>query len=195
MTEQDQSVITIVSGLPRSGTSLMMSMLDAGGMPLLVDHQRQADEDNPKGYFEYEKVKKLKADRSWLPAAQGKAIKVISALLSELPPEYRYKIIFMRRDMHEILASQRKMLVRRGERDDGVGDEAMASIFTRHLQQAEHWLAQQQNMTVLYVDYARLVRSPAELARAVNAFLGGRLNEQKMLAVVDPALHRQRANG
>jgi hypothetical protein len=173
----------------------MMSMLDAGGMPLLIDHIRQADADNPKGYYEFERVKKLKADRAWLPDAQGKAVKVISALLSELPPEYRYKIIFMQRAIQEVLASQRRMLTRRGEPADGVGDEAMAAIFSRHLQHVERWLAQRPNMAVLYVDYARLVQSPAQFAHAVNAFLGGRLDEQRMIATVDPSLHRQHASG
>jgi hypothetical protein len=195
MNVRDSSAITIVSGLPRSGTSLMMSMLDAGGMPLLIDHIRQADDDNPKGYYEFERVKKLKADRAWLPDAQGKAVKIISALLSELPPEYRYKIIFMQRAMQEVLASQRRMLTRRGEHADGVGDEAMAAIFSRHLQHVERWLAQRPNMAVLYVNYARLVQSPAQFAHAVNAFLGGGLNEQKMIAAVDPSLHRQHASG
>src|SRR3990167_393038 len=99
-------MIVIVSGLPRSGTSLMMQMLRAGGMSLLIDDQRPADADNPHGYWEYEPVKRLQHDNSWLPQAEGKAVKVVSALLQYLPPRHTYKIIVMHRPMQEVLASQ-----------------------------------------------------------------------------------------
>ena len=137
MTTRDQTLITVVSGLPRSGTSLMMSMLEAGGLPPLTDDIRQADEDNPKGYYEYEHVKKLKEDAAWLADARGKSVKIISALLMQLPAAYTYKVVFMRRNMREILASQRHMLVRRGEAGDPIGDEEMSALFNRHLQQVE----------------------------------------------------------
>jgi len=189
----DETIITIVSGLPRSGTSLMMSLLGSGGMPLLVDNIRQANEDNPRGYFEMERVKKLQEDQSWLPSAQGKAVKIISALLMKLPADYQYKIIFMRRAMQEILASQRQMLIRRGQATDTVNDAAIALSFERHLQHVERWLAQQVNMRVLYVDYAALIQFPAEGVHMVNTFTGGRLNEQQMMTVIDPKLHRQRS--
>ena len=189
---QDQIIITVVSGLPRSGTSLMMSMLQAGGCLPLVDNVRQADEDNPKGYFEFERVKKLNDDQSWLQFARGKSVKIISALLNKLPTEHHYKIIFMRRSIQEVLASQRQMLIRRGEPDDQVSDKQMEIVFNRHLQQIELWLAQQPNMDVLYVDYGRLVHSPFELTPSINTFLGGWLDEQKMAQVVDPDLYRQR---
>jgi hypothetical protein len=108
--------IVVVSGLPRSGTSMMMKMLEAGGIPVLTDYEREADEDNPKGYFEFERVKNLKdGDDAWLPQAKGKVVKVIAALLTDLPSSYEYEVIFMRRAMPEILASQRQMLIRRGE--------------------------------------------------------------------------------
>ena len=107
--------VFIVSGLPRSGTSLMMMILNAAGIPPLTDYERNADEDNPRGYYEFERVKKLKdGDFGWLENAQGKAVKVISALLTYLPEGYTYKVIFMRRELSEILASQRKMLINRG---------------------------------------------------------------------------------
>ena len=107
--------VTVVSGLPRSGTSMMMKMLDQAGLELVTDRLRQADEDNPKGYFEYEPVKQLarSADRTWLDDARGKGVKIISTLLRELPAHYNYKVVFMRRDLSEILASQAKMLARR----------------------------------------------------------------------------------
>src|SRR6185369_5935200 len=114
--------VIIVSGLPRSGTSMMMSMLVAGGIKAMTDSIRTADEDNPKGYFELEKVKELEKDHLWLSDAAGKAIKIISALLKHLPREYPYKTIFMRREMKEILASQRQMLIRRGEATDTISD-------------------------------------------------------------------------
>ena len=115
-TQQAEQTITIVSGLPRSGTSMMMKMLEAGGIPPLTDEIRTADTDNPKGYYEFERVKKMdKGDTAWLENAQGKSVKVISALLKHLPSDYRYRVIFMRRDMSEILASQKKMLDHRGE--------------------------------------------------------------------------------
>ncbi len=185
--------ITIVSGLPRSGTSMMMKMLEAGGIPPLTDKIRAADEDNPKGYYEFERVKKLdKGDTAWLPAARGKAVKVISALLKYLPGDYRYRIIFMRRRTEEILASQKQMLIRRGEPTDRVSDEELATYFAKHLAAVERWLAAQPNIEVLYVNYNRTLQAPLETAQEVNRFLGNRLDVQAMAAVVDPQLYRQK---
>ncbi len=193
MDTQAPRVITVVSGLPRSGTSLMMNMLEAGGISPLVDNARAADEDNPRGYYEFERVKKLKQDQAWLPSARGKAVKVISALLAQLPAGESYRVIFMQRNMAEILASQRRMLERRGEPADKISDAEMAALFERHLKQVTGWLAAQPNMTVMYVDYRRLIVSPQELVSAVNAFLGGWLDESKMAAAVDSTLYRNRA--
>lgn len=195
MTPVDSDLITVVSGLPRSGTSLMMKMLEAGGLPPLTDHIRSADEDNPRGYYEFERVKKLKEDRAWLPEARGRAVKVISALLAHLPADYEYRVIFMRRNMSEILASQRQMLMRRGQPADAISDAEMAALFDRHLQQIETWLAGQPNMRALYVNYNELVAAPLAGAQRVNAFLGGRLDVEAMAAAVDTGLHRQRADG
>lgn len=195
MTPVDSDLITVVSGLPRSGTSLMMKMLEAGGLPPLTDHIRSADEDNPRGYYEFERVKKLKEDRAWLPEARGRAVKVISALLAHLPADYEYRVIFMRRNMSEILASQRQMLIRRGQPADAISDAEMAALFDKHLRQIETWLAGQPNMRALYVNYNELVAAPLAGAQRVNAFLGGRLDVEAMAAAVDPSLHRQRADG
>src|ERR1044072_9191194 len=137
--------ITIVSGLPRSGTSMMMSALVAGGLPALTDNIRTADEDNPKGYFELEKVKELDRDNSWLEDARGEVGKIISALLKSLPDSYHYKIIFMRKEMDEILASQRQMLIRRNEPTDKVSDERMAEMFGKQLRDVEAWLEKKSN--------------------------------------------------
>lgn len=186
--------ITIVSGLPRSGTSMMMKMLEAGGLEVMTDNLRQADEDNPKGYYELEVVKELEHNKEWLKDAQGKVVKIISQLLKELPPNYTYKIVFMRRHMNEILASQRQMLIRRGEPTDTISDEKLAKMFEMHLLQVENWLAKQPNMDVLYVHYNEILENPAEHVPRVNAFLGGDLDTEKMMSVVDRSLHRQRVS-
>src|SRR5215470_815323 len=146
-------IITVVSGLPRSGTSMMMNMLAAGGMPVLTDALRAADEDNPRGYFELQKVKQLDKDNPWLREARGKALKIVSPLLKHLPRDYSYRIIFMLRDLNEILASQNQMLIRRGEPTDTIADEKMAQMFRKHLSDIEKWLGEQANISVLYVDY------------------------------------------
>jgi hypothetical protein len=186
--------VIVVSGLPRSGTSLMMNMLQAGGVPIVTDEQRTADDDNPKGYFELERVKQLgKGDVSWVEDAHGKAVKVISALLEHLPASSSYKILFMRRRLPEVLASQRKMLVRRGEPTDAVPDAVMAGLFEKHLQKIEDWLAAQPHVSVLYVPYHELAESPERHVDGIIAFLGLELDRARMLAAVDPALYRNRA--
>lgn len=187
---QDQ--IVVVSGLPRSGTSMMMKILEAGGLKVVQDGIRTADDDNPKGYYEFELVKKLKEDKSWLADAQGKVVKVISALLKDLPPDYNFKVIFMRRKMEEILASQKKMLVRRGEPTDKISDEIMASEFEKHLEKVEKWLSEQPNMDVLYVTYHEAVQNPAANIKKVNAFLNNRLDEKGMMQAVDKNLYRNK---
>jgi hypothetical protein len=189
-----QAAITVVSGLPRSGTSMMMKILEAGGMQILTDNLRMADEDNPKGYFEFEQVKTLKdGDHAWIQAAQGRAVKVISSLLERLPSTHRYKIIFMRREIREILASQKQMLIRRGESSSG-DDRQMAENFLEHLKRVRVWLANQPNMEVLYVDYNDLMREPAHQIKAVAEFLGLEENLAAMLAVPDAGLYRQKAS-
>ena len=185
--------VIVVSGLPRSGTSLMMNMLQAGGIPIVTDEQRTADDDNPKGYFELERVKQLsKGDVAWVEGAHGKAVKVISALLEHLPASSSYKILFMRRRLPEVLASQKKMLERRGEPTDTVSDEMMAGLFERHLQKIEGWLAAQPNMSVLYVPYHELAERPEPQLEQIVPFLGLDLDVSKMMTAVDPALYRNR---
>jgi hypothetical protein len=184
--------ITIVSGLPRSGTSMMMRMLTAGGVEALTDNLRAADEDNPRGYLEFEKVKALEHESGWLKDAAGKAVKIISALLKHLPLDYSYKIIFMRRKMGEVLSSQKQMLVRGGGTADGIGDERLAETFRRHLNDVESWLASQPNIEVIYVDYNELLGDPAPAVQTINHFLGGGLDTQAMTTVIDKTLYRQR---
>ena len=190
--ENNNKYIYIVSGLPRSGTSMMMKMLDAGGITPLVDNIRVADEDNPKGYYEFERVKQLQKDKDWLPDAEGKVVKIISMLLQHLPDDYSYKIIFMLRDIEEILASQRKMLIRRGESPDKVGDDKMAVMYKNHLDKVKIQLENKKNIETLYVKYNEILNAPREHCEKINNFLGGILNQQKMLTVIDKNLYRQR---
>lgn len=191
--ERQTEDITIVSGLPRSGTSMMMKMLEAGGMPPYTDNIRTADDDNPKGYYEYERVKKLpEGDTSWLPDARGKAVKVISALLEHLPPQYNYRVLFMQRKMDEILASQKQMLVRSGQPTDKVGDGQLAEMYEKHLARVNSWLASQANFSVLYLDYNQMLTDPEEYAAQINDFLGEKLDSMAMASIIDTKLYRQR---
>lgn len=187
-------VITIVSGLPRSGTSMMMSMLEAGGIPPVTDGIRTADEDNPKGYYEFERVKKVKEDKSWMPEAKGKVVKMISQLLLDLPTEgYQYRIVFMRRRIEEILASQKEMMKRRGTlKDGGPSDKEMGDMLLKHVDQVLKWVDQQPCMQLLEVDYNATLKNAAPHIAALNAFLGGQLDIAAMTAVVDKNLYRQR---
>jgi hypothetical protein len=185
--------IVIVSGLPRSGTSMMMKMLDAAGIPIMTDAVRTADIDNPKGYFEYERVKDLEkeTDRSWVREARGKALKVISWLLKDLPDDNAYHIIFMRRDIDEVLASQNKMLEHRAEQDT-TDDETMAEAYRNHLAAVRIMGRKKANWRLTEIRYDEAVRDPARIARQVNAFLGGGFDERRMLDAVDEKLYRNR---
>ena len=185
--------VTVVSGLPRSGTSMMMKMLEAGGIPPITDDIREADDDNPKGYYEFERVKQLdKGDKEWVADAQGKSVKVISQLLRHLPDEYEYKVVFMRRNMEEILASQKKMLINRGEDPNKVSDEEIKDLFEKHLASVVNWLDNQNNVEVLYIHYSETLSNPQPQAEKINSFLGGQLNVEAMTGVVDPTLYRNR---
>jgi hypothetical protein len=185
--------ITIVSGLPRSGTSMMMRMLAAGGVPPLTDDVRKADEDNPLGYFEFEPVKQTKRDPSWLGHAGGKAVKMVYRLLYDLPADHRYRVIFMRRTLEEVIASQDAMLSRRGRRADTLSRDRLRGLFDEQLREFEQWVARQPNFRILYVSYNDVLADARAAAQAVNAFLGGVLDVVAMTEVVEPALYRQRA--
>ena len=189
---QPDEYITIVSGLPRSGTSMLMKMLAAGGLSPLTDGIREADADNPGGYYEFEKVKQLKKDTTWLESAKGKAVKVISQLLDQLPLHKSYKIVFALRKMDEILASQRAMLARQGQPSDRVSDVEMAAAFGRHLNAVQQWLAEHPQMEVLYVNYAAVLRDPLATSHEIKTFLARPLDVRQMASVVDEGLYRQR---
>ena len=185
------ATITIVSGLPRSGTSLMMQMLEAGGLPPLTDGERTADDDNPRGYYEYEAVKSTRQDPSWLAAAPGHVVKMVHVLLQDLPPQYAYRVVFMTRALAEVVRSQRVMLERAG-RAPKLPDEQLRAVYASQYAKMQQWLSKQPNFDVLWVDYNALIADPAPAVAAVGAFLGGELDEAAMRAVIDPDLYRQR---
>ena len=186
--------IVVVSGLPRSGTSMMMNMLDAGGLEILSDGERTADVDNPKGYFELERIKNLEkeTDKSYLRAARGKAVKVISFLIKDLPDENDYRVLFMRRDLDEVLASQQKMIDRLGSADSDADGAAMKEAFRNDIARVRVLCRTRPNFALCEIRYKDAVADPAAASRAVNAFLGGRLDEAAMRAAVDAALYRNR---
>ena len=184
-------MITIVSGLPRSGTSMMMQALKNGGMEILSDNIRRADENNPKGYLEYEKVKTLPKENRWLLQADGKAVKIIAQLLRYIPLDARYKIIFMERDLDEILASQEKMLRRMGKSADGNG-ALLKAAFTRQLGDIKAWLQKTPNIETLYLNYGETVKNPQPYMESLCAFLGVDLDVSAMTAGVDAALYREK---
>ena len=184
------SEILIVSGLPRSGTSLMMQMLDHGGVAVVTDHIRAADTDNPRGYYEFEQVKTIQRDTSWLSATRGKAFKMVCQLLYHLPVSETYRILFMERDLDEMLLSQEKMLERLGRTP--APREAIKRAYVQHLERLHEWLSQQGNMKVLRVGYKDLVERPHEQTERVREFLGGAIDVEKMVKAVDPTLYRNR---
>jgi Sulfotransferase family len=184
--------ITVVSGLPRTGTSLMMQMLASGGLPVLTDTARAPDPDNPRGYFEFEPTKRLATDASWMRGATGRAIKVVSALVRHLPREFTYRILFMHRSLRETLASQAAMLTHQGQPPPPNHDAALAAAFRHHLDDLQHWMAAQPHMQVLTVDYAALIQRPEEPVRQICDFLDVALDHRRMIAAIDPALYRHR---
>lgn len=182
--------IIIVSGLPRSGTSLMMQMFAAGGVEPVTDRCREADADNPRGYFELEAVKRLKQESAWLADARGKAVKVVSQLLFDLPATERYRIVFMERDLDEVLASQETMLARLGR--PAAPRERMRAAFQAHLRQVDAWLDQQPHIARLRVAYAALIADPQQMAREISQFLGGTADASAMAGAIDLSLYRNR---
>lgn len=184
------SEIVIVSGLPRSGTSLMMQMLQAGGIEVVTDNIRTADTDNPRGYFEFENVKTIERDRSWLPQTRGKAFKMVSPLLYHLPPTERYRIIFMQRNLDEVVVSQGKMLLRRNRA--AAPHDQMKRAYSLHLEGLYQWLDRQSHMKVLFINYNDVLENPPVPVAQVCEFLDGMPAADKMTRVVVPELYRNR---
>jgi hypothetical protein len=186
--------ITVVTGIPRSGTSLLMQMLAAGGLPVLGDGVRAPDADNPRGYFEFEPAKRLASDASWLIRAEGRAVKIVHTLVPSLPPNRRYRVLLVRRRLDEVLASQRAMLARRGEPSDPEGEARLLPALRAQLARLERWLEAREGLGWLRIDHAGLIADPKAAARSIAAFLDGGLDDAAMAACVDPALHRQRGS-
>lgn len=170
----------------------MMQMVDKGGIPALTDKIRAADEDNPKGYYEFEPVKKTKEDPSWLAEARGKVVKMVYRLLYDLPTDHRYRIVFTRRKLEEVIASQNVMLDRQSKEGGGLSDDKLLDVFRAELERAYQWIDEQPNFEVLYVDYNEMINDPAAQVAKINDFLGGGLDTDAMMNVVDPSLYRQR---
>ncbi len=187
----EQSLI-VVSGLPRSGTSMMMRMLEAGGVPVLVDNLRQPDEDNPNGYYEFEPVKQLREDASWLDDSEGKVVKMVYRLLYDLPPDRAYRVIFMTRRLEEVIASQDAMLQRNGKGSDDMTGGQLAAIYRKQLAEARDWLRAQANFDVLYVDYGDVLDDTLRVVHDLNHFFGGTLDGSAMLNVPTRSLYRQK---
>jgi hypothetical protein len=186
-------VITIVSGLPRSGTSLMMQMLVAGGMSPLADGERQADTDNPRGYLEWERIKTLPQDPGCIAEAEGKVVKVISKLLLSIPQGHEYRVIFMQRPLPEIIASQDQMLRRRGTFKEGANPAAISAAFEKHLHEVDTWLDGKSYVKMLRVPYHDALERPKEIAKQIGDFLQLDLNLAAMTQQVDASLYRNRA--
>ncbi|MGC1373504.1 MAG: sulfotransferase domain-containing protein [Candidatus Sulfotelmatobacter sp.] len=185
-------MITVVSGIPRSGTSLMMQMLSAGGLPLLTDGVRAADLNNPRGYCEWAPVKSLSRTPEVIQAAEGKVVKVISSLLPSLSNQHDYKVIFMRRPLEEVIASQERMLDRLGKQAAPDAKKSLLPAFQRHLDHIHQWLANQPNITVLYVEYNSVLEAPQEIACTAANFLGRLLDVEAMSRQVEQSLYRER---
>lgn len=183
--------VVIVSGLPRSGTSMMMQMLAAGGFPIVTDGEREADQSNPRGYYELEKVKALNTDNSWLNEVKGQSVKIIAQLLPKLPRNIPYRIIFMERHLAEVISSQKNMLGRLGRKGARVSDDRLAQTFMRQLESVDRMLEAYPEISVLSVSHRDAIENPVSVAAKVNAFLGGNLDESSMIKAVDRSLYRE----
>lgn len=186
-------MITVVSGIPRSGTSLMMQMMTAGGMPPLTDGQRAADANNPRGYYELESVKSLSRNAEVVGQAEGKVVKIISSLLFTLPKQFEYRVIFMCRPLEEVVSSQNRMLERLGKEVPTTSTASVIAAFQEHLTKVKSWLSQQPNIAVLYVDYPAVLEAPEREAGRICAFLGRQLDVAAMIRQIEQSLHREKS--
>lgn len=180
--------ILVVSGLPRSGTSMMMQLIATTGISIVTDEIRSADISNPKGYYEYEPVKKLMQNNSWMPQIKGKCVKIIAQLIPFMQPDLKYKIIFMKRDIDEVLTSQNVML---GKKDAPV-NPVIKDTFQKQLEKVYQWMQSHSQVELLEIDYKDAIEDPEKVAKAVNLFLGGNYDEEKMKTAISPDLYRNR---
>ncbi len=173
---------------------MAMKMLASGGVQLLTDGLRTADDSNPEGYYEFERVKELdkSGDLSWLNDARGKAVKIISHLLPHLPDNFNYRVIFMRRDLTEVVSSQNAMLTVRGAAT-GDDDGRTTALLQEHLRDVERLLSNRACFRTIQLQHGQVLRAPLEQAKRVNDFLGGELDVERMAAAVDKRLYRNRA--
>jgi hypothetical protein len=185
-------MITVVSGLPRSGTSLMMQMLVAGGLPALSDGERKADADNPRGYLEWERIKQLPSDPTCIAEAEGRVVKVISRLLLSLPSDHDYRILFMERPLPEVLASQDRMLRHRGTYKEGTNPAVIAAAFEKHLKDVYAWMDSKPNVKILRIQYHDVLSEPQKVSGKISDFLEIPLNFEAMKQQVDSSLYRNR---
>ena len=188
----EKADIVVVSGVPRSGTSMLMQMLAAGGMPILHDDVRPADPDNPRGYLEFASVAKSHVDTSWIQHAPGKAVKVIHALLQYLPLEYPYKVVFMHRSLEEVLMSQHAMLARLGKPASALPKAQMIQMFSKQVDTCLAWLSQQHGFEVLELQYPDVIAQPDRAAAELAKFIGRSLDTSAMAQAVDSTLYRHR---
>jgi len=190
---EDPEPVIVVSGLPRSGTSMMMRMLEAAGLPVLTDGRRQADPDNPNGYYELDRVKGLeRGDSSWIAEAQGRVVKVVSPLLQHLPEGREYRVVVMERDAAEVLASQRRMLARRGEPVRDMDDRVLAELYADHRREVRSWAGQTPGVSAVFVDYNDLLVDARPWLERIHELVGRPIDLEAMAAIVEPGLHRSR---
>jgi hypothetical protein len=182
--------VIVVCGLPRSGTSVLMQILAAGGIEVLVDGVRQPDEDNPRGYYELDHVKRIRQESSWLVDARGKAVKIVTPLAFDLPNTERYRMLLVERALEEVLISQEKMLARLG--CPAIPRDTMKAAYTGLMTRFDGWLEKQPHIEVLRIDYRALVTNPRVQAERIHGFLGGTGNMEAMAAAIDPSLYRNR---
>jgi len=192
MTKPLRKEVTIVSGLPRAGTSLLMSLLQEGGIPLLCDGQRAPDDDNPRGYFEYAAVKRMKEDSSWVDQAEGRAVKVILHLLDALPLQRSYRVLFVHRDVREVVASQERMLRRHGQTEAVLPFERLVEIFAAQEAFARTWVRRQPGFSVLDVDYNQLLKDPKPILEAIVRFASLQAPVARLATRIEPSLYRNR---
>jgi hypothetical protein len=182
--------VIVVSGLPRSGTSMMMQMLRNGGVELFTDQERKADESNPKGYLEHEAVKRLARDARWVKNARNKAVKIVARLLFHLPDSNNYKVIFMLRHIDEVINSQQQMLIRNKKEGAKNYPTNLVESYRKTLIRARKWGQSRKNVDVLYVEYSDAIKNPRKEASRVSEFLGGELDLEGMISAVDEKLYR-----
>lgn len=189
----DPCEVTVVSGLPRSGTSMMMQVLAAGGLEPFTDGRRRADSDNPRGYFEHEGATRLASDASWVPQARGKVVKVVAPLLPRLPEGEAYAVVMMRRDLDEVVASQRAMLKRLNRPGAGLADDALKAALGKQVAEVSRWAGVQGNVRLLELDYGEVLADPAATCDRLAGFLGRPVDAAAMRAAIEPSLRRQTA--